>query len=468
MTQLSINIPIVIDGKRSNLSCAHACQTLLHALNQNGFLGTKEGCGDGDCGACTVTLLASSVDGGVKPIAINSCLIPVAQLHGQSIMTVEGVAATAQTPGTLHPVQQALVDCAGSQCGYCTPGFVMSLFADFHSNKDLNEEVIEGNLCRCTGYSSIRRAMAQLKKVPGFALLPSNGAENETADHENYFAPASLAAALALKASNPNARWLAGATDIGLELSRNPRTNDAFIAIDHLQELQQISVSAQAVDIGAAFRLSALKDALEAELIGSEWQALRTMLHWFAAKQVRNRATIGGNIGTASPIGDLLPVLLSLDAEVLLKNAQRERWVAIAEYFLSYRKTVLAADELITAVRIPRPNSTIERVSESYKVGKRGSDDISIVAASFVLDVDANQCITHARLAYGGVAGIPARAKAAEDLLVGRNLTDAESTDVIFALKAAFQPLSDFRGSAAYRQQLIVNLYLKFLQECLA
>jgi xanthine dehydrogenase small subunit len=464
----SINIPIFIDGKHSNLACAHACQSLLHSLNQNGYSGTKEGCGDGDCGACTVVQLITDKDGVVKPVAVNSCLIPTEALRNQSIITVEGVAQTWSQPALLHPVQQAMVDCAGSQCGYCTPGFVMSMFADFHDHKLLNEEVVEGNLCRCTGYSSIRRAMARLKDVPSFAL-PSPVVEGNSSDDVEVFRrPQSVSAALHLKSTLPNARWLAGATDIGLELSRNPASGGIFIALDHLPELQRIQVTPTSVELGAAVRLSVLKEALEADLGASEWRALRTMLHWFAAKQVRNRATIGGNIGTASPIGDLLPVLLTLDAELQLRNLSGERWVKLSDYFLSYRKTFLQADELICSVRIARPAAGLQRLTNSFKVGKRGSDDISIVAASYVLDIDDNACIRHARLAYGGVAGIPLRATEAEALLIGRDLSKADSLDVVSALGNAFQPLSDFRGSADYRRQLIVNLYRKFLSECRA
>jgi xanthine dehydrogenase small subunit len=496
MTHEAFELNVILNGQRQKLRCTSSTQTLLHALNSAGLVGTKEGCGDGDCGACTVVVMRTFADGTQKPFAVNSCLIPVAQMQGKVLITVEGVAETClprralfetecsipqtvrsrTTPvdafATLHPVQQAMVRCAGSQCGYCTPGFVMSLFADFHANKQLNEEVVEGNLCRCTGYSSIRRAMAELRGLASFDLpAPATRPTSlgSVADSDRFYTPKSLQDALELKAKMPNARWLAGATDIGLELSRDARHPYPLIAIDQLAELQGIRLEGEFLELGAALTLSDLKAALESELAGSEWQVLRTMLHWFAAMQVRNRATIGGNIGTASPIGDLLPALLALDAEVELRSLRGGRWIALAEYFLAYRKTALAVDELISTIRVPRAKASIKRLSSSYKVGKRGSDDISIVAASFVLDVDAAGRIVHARLAYGGIAATPIRALAVESLLIGARIQAALSAEVLQALSSAFSPLSDFRGSAAYRCELIVNLYRKFINEnCLS
>jgi xanthine dehydrogenase small subunit len=490
MTQNAFELDLILNGLPHKLRCTSATQTLLHALNSEGLVGTKEGCGDGDCGACTVVVLQSLANGKQRPLAINSCLIPVAQMQGKVLITVEGVAETC-LPGdalletecsipqnvrnraapvdafaTLHPVQQAMVRCAGSQCGYCTPGFVMSLFADFHANKQLDEEVVEGNLCRCTGYSSIRRAMAELREQASFDLpAPATRLAGQVADSDRFYLPKSLLEALELKARMPNARWLAGATDIGLELSREAHHPHPLIAIDQLAELQGIRLKDDCLELGAALTLSDLKTALEAQLAGSEWQVLRSMLHWFAAMQVRNRATIGGNIGTASPIGDLLPALLALDAEVELHSIRGVRWIALSEYFLAYRKTVLSNDELICTIRVPRQKASTKRLSSSYKVGKRGSDDISIVAASFVLDVDAAGRIVHARLAYGGIAATPLRALAVESLLIGARTQEAMSVEIQQALSTTFKPLSDFRGSAEYRRDLIVNLYRKFINE---
>ncbi len=484
MTNRSIAIQITLNGKATQLACSAPTQTLLHALNAAGHSGTKEGCGDGDCGACTVVLLQTDANGVTRSVAVNSCLLPAGQLAGAHILTVEGLKAL--NSGALHPSQEVMVRHGGSQCGYCTPGFVMSLFATFHSAENmLDDAAVEGNLCRCTGYNSIRRAMAELIDIPTFALaeLPAVNAQTAKNHEENQwlYRPANLDAALRLKQNQPQAQWLAGATDLGLEFSRDALHPKPLIAIDALAELSLLKLYDGQLEIGAGVSLSRLQAALrgkndqrDSDLSMHRNGALRglyTMLHWFAATQVRNRATLGGNLGTASPIGDLLPVLLALDAEIVLQSLRGERSVDAPNYFLDYRKTALLADELVRCVRIKLAThsnadaQTTRTLTQSYKVGKRGSDDISIVAACFLLELDGDNVITKARLAYGGIAAIPIRAIAAEALLVGQSLSSNLSALVRPALHAAFTPLSDFRGSADYRKQLIVNLFDKFLFE---
>ncbi len=480
MTNRSIDIQITLNGKATRLACSAPTQTLLHSLNTAGHSGTKEGCGDGDCGACTVAILQADAVGVTRAVAVNSCLLPAGQLSGAHIVTVEGLKAL--SGGALHPSQTAMVQHGGSQCGYCTPGFVMSLFAAFHSaEKVLDDASVEGNLCRCTGYNSIRRAMADLTDTPAFALaaLPAHSApEPEPQTQPWFYRPVTLDAALRLKQSQPQAQWLAGATDLGLEFSRNAQHPKPLIAIDALTELSQLTLNAGQLEIGATVCLSDLQAALRGQnqldltaYRSGMLRGLYTMLHWFAATQVRNRATLGGNLGTASPISDLLPVLLALDAEIVLQNVDGERSVCTSDYFLDYRKTALAPDELVRCVRINlQSNTERHMLTQSYKVGKRGSDDISIVAACFLLELNADNVIVKARLAYGGIAAIPIRATAAEALLVGQKL-DWQSGGIQLsellrpALQAAFTPLSDFRGSADYRKMLIVNLFEKFLFE---
>ncbi len=482
MTNRSIDIQITLNGKAARLRCSAPTQTLLNALNAAGHSGTKEGCGDGDCGACTVAILQSDANGVTRAVAVNSCLLPVGQLSGANVVTVEGLKALSGS--SLHPSQTAMVQHGGSQCGYCTPGFVMSLFAAFHSaEKVLDDAAVEGNLCRCTGYNSIRRAMAELTDTPAFALaaLPTPiGPElsAETQSQPWFYRPATLAAALLLKQSKPQAQWLAGATDLGLEFSRNAQHPKPLIAIDALTELAQLTLADGQLEIGATVCLSDLQAALRGQnqldlspYRNGALRGLYTMLHWFAATQIRNRATLGGNLGTASPISDLLPVLLALDAEIELQNADGARCVQASDYLLDYRKTALAPDELVRCVRINLSENPEHRtLTQSYKVGKRGSDDISIVAACFLLELDAENVIVKARLAYGGIAAIPIRATAAEALLVGQTLNlqsrGAELSALVRpALQDAFKPLSDFRGSADYRKMLIVNLFDKFLFE---
>jgi len=429
-------------------------QSLLRWLNARGLHGTKEGCGDGDCGACTVVLIEAEADGKARWRAVNSCLLPLGFLPGREVLTVEALAEG----GRLHPVQQALVDCAGSQCGYCTPGFVMSLFAG-QQNGELGDACIEGNLCRCTGYRPIRAAMAQIERAPvavdRFAAL-AEVAREPLGDgaHGAFHSPSTVEQALGLKAQHPQAAWIAGATDLGVELSRGKPVAPAFIALDRIAALQVLQVDAQRVRIGAGVSLS----RIERELAGM-FPALDQMLHWFAARQVRNRATLGGNLGSASPIGDLLPVLLALDARIELVGPQGPRSVDADGFFLDYRRTARAPDELIVAVEIPRRAGLR---NASLKLAKRPSDDISTVAASFALAFDADGRIEHARLAYGGVAAIPRRARAVEEFLLGRALDAATVAEAGARLEAEFEPLSDHRASADYRRALCAGLFEKF------
>lgn len=444
-----------------DLAGSDPTESLLRWLKRQHLAGTKEGCADGDCGACTVALLQTESDGRTRLAAVNSCLLPIGALPGRDVITVEAL----QEPGApLHPVQQALVDTAGSQCGYCTPGFVMSLFAGYYDG-ELGDATIEGNLCRCTGYRPIRDAAALLSRQPArddpFAAWLQQPVASTEAALADYHSPLTVDAAIALKRQLPDAAWIAGATDLGVELSHDRRVAPAFIALDRIDELQQLAISDDAVRIGAGLPLS----QIEARLAGL-FPALDQMLPWFAARQVRNRATFGGNLGTASPIGDLLPVLLALDAVVHLRGPSGARDVAIADYFLDYRKTARAADELIVATTLPRtphPPPAGRRLNASYKVAKRQTDDISIVAAVFDLVLDADARVTRARLAYGGVAAIPRRALAVEAFIIGRRL-DADTMDTAQTmLREAFTPLSDHRSGADYRRALCASLFAKFV-----
>ncbi|HVH35558.1 MAG TPA: FAD binding domain-containing protein [Tahibacter sp.] len=452
-----------LNRKSVDLSQDDPTESLLRWLKRRRLAGTKEGCADGDCGACTVALRETGADGRTRLTAVNSCLLPIGALPGRDVITVEGLSEAGQP---LHPVQQALVDCAGSQCGYCTPGFVMSLFAGYYAGA-LDDETTEGNLCRCTGYRPIRAATAALAELErpqdAFAASLQEPALPPRAVLGRYFSPLAIAEALALKAQHPDAVWIAGATDLGVELSHGKPVADAFIALDRIRELQELDVGSDQVRIGAGqFALDA------AQRQAGVFPALDQMLPWFAARQVRNRATLGGNLGTASPIGDLLPVLLALDAVVHLRGAQGAREVAIADFFLDYRKTARAADELVVAVSLPRVPAAAGapfglRMSASYKVAKRQTDDISIVAAAFDVATDNDLRVTRARLAYGGVAAIPRRATRVEAFLSGRVLDAATVEQAQILLREEFQPLSDHRAGADYRRALCANLFAKFI-----
>ncbi len=445
-----------LNGRSVTLDGNEPCQPLLRWLNAQGRHGTKEGCGDGDCGACTVALLERDSSGRARWRAVNSCLLPLGSLPGREVLTVEALAAGE----SLHPVQQAMVDCAGSQCGYCTPGFVMSLFVGVQ-NGELDDGCIEGNLCRCTGYRPIRAAMSELRTVDAGAdqfapCVAQTDAPLESSVLAAFFSPTSVDEALALKQRHPDAAWIAGATDLGVDFGRGKTVAPAFVALDRIEALQVLDMGASTVRIGAAVNLS----RIERELHGV-FPMLDQMLRWFAARQVRNRATFGGNLGTASPIGDLLPVLLALDARIEVRGPRGTRWLDADGFFLDYRQSALAADELVVAVELPRRD---DLHTASLKVAKRRSDDISIVAGCFALGMDARRRVSHARLAYGGVAAIPRRAKAVEAFLLGRVLDDRTVEVARQKLEAEFDPLSDHRASAGYRRALCGNLFVKFVE----
>lgn len=447
----------ILNGRAVALDDCDPRESLLRWLRRQHLPGTKEGCADGDCGACTVALVEAGVDGSTELRAVNSCLLPMGLMPGREVLTVEALA----DGDALHPVQQAMVDCAGSQCGYCTPGFVMSLFAGQRSG-EMDDGCFEGNLCRCTGYLPIRAAATRLRDAPTGsdrlnAILATARKPLPAAELPGVHCPTTIEDALALKSRLPAARWIAGGTDLGVDLSHGRDVGPALIALDRIDALKKLDVHDDHVVIGAGVPLRHLEHVLH-----GVFPALDTMLHWFAARQVRNRATLGGNLGTASPIGDLLPWLLALDAIVHCIGPQGARALPIDTYFQGYRKTARRDDELITHVVVPRRADL--RVA-SYKVAKRQSDDISIVAAVFALGVNAAREVTHARLAYGGVAAVPIRALDAEAMLLGRQL-DAITVDAVGAvLRAAFTPLDDHRSSAAYRRALCDNLFAKFVEE---
>lgn len=458
---------VTINGRAEAVAGQDPTTTLLEFLRASGRTGTKEGCAEGDCGACTVAVAGD--DG--RYHAVNSCLLPLGSAVGRSFVTVEGVAPDRDE---LHPVQAALVEQGGSQCGYCTPGFVMSLFAAYYEG-DASDAAIEGNLCRCTGYLPIRRAAERLPSPaaadPHLRFLRSareragdrGAAEAFDGGGTRFHAPARLEEALELIAVHEDAMPIAGGTDLGVDLTKFHRRFPRLVSLERIPELQTLVVDDPAeLQIGAAVSLRRLEEEARGVL-----PALDEMLRWFAARQIRNRATLGGNLGTASPIGDLPPVLLAFDALVDLVSTRGRRTVGIADYFHGYRDTERRRDELIEAVRIPLelPEGSSVRHAQSYKVGKRGTDDISIVAACFRCDLDAGGAIRHARLAYGGVAAVPIRATDVEAWLVGRPFDDETARAAGRALHDAFTPLDDHRGSAAYRRRLAGSLFEKFVHD---
>ena len=445
--------------------------TLLRWLREEeGLIGTKEGCAEGDCGACTVAF--GILDGNaVRYRAVNACLLFLPVLDGKELVTIEDLA---DPDGALHPVQRALVDQHASQCGFCTPGFAMSLFAQLHDPETGPGEVgladaLAGNLCRCTGYRPILAAgKAVLGDTDRFALRAEATARQLASirrdatlsiDHNGrtYFAPCSLDAAAELIADHPAARLLAGGTDIGLEVTKAHAQLEALIYLGDVAELAQIDDAHDPLIIGAA---ATYRDA--APVLTAHTPEAAELLRRLGAVQVRNLGTLGGNIANASPIGDTPPVLMALGATLVLRHRSTERRLALEDFFLDYRQTALAPGEFIAAIEIPRrvPGDLV-RV---YKLAKRFDQDISAVCAAFRLTLHGDRIAT-ATLAFGGMAAIPKRAAAAEGELVGRTWDEAAALAAAEALTQDFTPLSDVRASADYRLRAAQNLVRKFQLE---
>src|SRR5437763_1337510 len=454
-----------LNGEPVRVDSVSPNTTLLEWLRTTGLTGSKEGCAEGDCGACSVAIVDRDARGKRCYRAINSCLVPLPLMAGREIISVEGVACP-----KMHPVQRAMVENFGSQCGYCTPGFIMSLFEGYY-RKDLKtaaqlDEQLCGNLCRCTGYRPIRDAaadaFAQRNGPDRFdAQLKTAKARLKSArynfDGETFLRPTSLEKLFRAMAEHPTARLIAGATDLGLDISKRFQKFPALISIEAVPELSEINSTETEWRIGAATTLTRLDDVLS-----GEFPELREMLSVFGSRQIRNRATLGGNLVTASPIGDSAPVLLALDAQVVLASAAGERVLPLDEFFVAYRKTALQPREILKSVVIPRPDAGVRTHRKFYKVSKRREMDISTVAACFVVAVDSDGSISKARLAYGGVAAMPVRARATEQALMGKQWSAATAEEVLPVLEKEFTPISDVRGSAAYRQQMIKTLLRKF------
>ncbi len=447
--------------------------TLLEYLRGTGCTGTKEGCAEGDCGACSVAIVEQNSSGKNCFRAINSCLIPLPLVAGRNVVTVEGVAN-----GELHAVQKSMVQNHGSQCGYCTPGIVMSLFEGFYRDDlkqdwQLNDQLC-GNLCRCTGYRPIREAA-----IEAFAEAKCRGASDpftkqlgnvsakldEVVYHksdEKFFRPDSLNALFQLLSENPDARLIAGATELGLEITKRYKKFSTLISVEAVPELKQIKSTEDEWQIGAAVTLTRLE-----EVLSQEYSAFAKMLAVFGSRQIRNRATLGGNLVNASPIGDSAPVLIACNAKVILASSQGERTISLEEFFIGYRKTALVAGEILKTILLPREKASpgITTRCEFYKVSKRREMDISTVAACFAIDLDDENFVREARLVYGGVAATTVRAKKTEGALLGKIWTKETVSNVLPILEKEFTPISDVRGSAVYRGNLITSLFEKFFAE---
>jgi len=447
--------------------------SLLAWLRARGLTGTKEGCAEGECGACAVAMLARDAQGRPRFEAVNSCLLPLAAVEGRSVVTVEGVAGAG---GALHPVQAALARGGGSQCGYCTPGFVISLFCEYYreGRSAPDPEAISGNLCRCTGYRPILDVLRALPAVdpldPVLSVLAEAPLEAPVAPLDPgaaFVRPTRLDEVFQCLARAPGAAVIAGGTDLMVTANAvgpAPTGSTRWVSLGAVPELRRFEVSPDAIVIGASLPLSVLEERLREEAPGVV-PLLEQLLPLFSSRLIKNRATLGGNLGTASPIGDAHPVLLALDARVVVASARGRRELPVSEFFLGYRKTALAPDELVTEVVLPRPLPALQRF---YKVSKRVLDDISTVSAAFSLDLTDARRVGRLRVAYGGVAATPVRAVAAEDRAVGQPWTRATVEALLPLVERTGSPLSDLRGSAAYRRAMMGRLLEKFFHETAA
>jgi xanthine dehydrogenase small subunit len=446
-------------------------RTLLEVLREDlGATGTKEGCGEGDCGACTV-VIAEPHEGGLRYRAINSCIRLAHSVDGMALWTVEDLAAE---DGSLHPAQEAMVQSHGSQCGFCTPGFVMSLFGMYQNHlcqgrtvtRELAQEELSGNLCRCTGYRPILDAAQQMGQLPRVAVDERAILEKlgQIADLRSqvpaagaYLDPRSLPELLQLRAANPQAQVVAGCTDVGLWVTKLHQQFQQVLDLTRVEELRRVEAYDHHIAIGAAVTLT---DAFAALM--REWPQLKAFANRFAGLPVRNSGTLGGNVANGSPIGDSMPLLIALGANVVLLSVRGHREMPLEQFYTGYRRTVLAPDEVVGWIKVPRPRTG--ELLRAYKISKRYDDDISAVCLVIAAHL-RDGFVERIGIGAGGVAATPVRAVQTEALLRGAPWTLETAQKATAALRAEFQPISDMRASSAYRAEVLGNLMQRFWLE---
>ncbi|MDI1239827.1 MAG: FAD binding domain-containing protein [Polaromonas sp.] len=493
-------IQFIRGGEVVALANVPPSRTLLEVLREDlGCTGTKEGCGEGDCGACTV-VVGEAEGGRIRYRAVNSCIKLAHSIDGQALWTVEDLAAD---DGTLHPAQEAMVQCHGSQCGFCTPGFVMSLFGMYQNHvskgqtitRELAQQELSGNLCRCTGYRPILDAAQQMATLPAVPVdvtllskleLLAQTRQGLGADSA-YNAPQTLAGLLAARAAYPEAQLVAGCTDVGLWVTKMHMQFGQVLDVTRVTELRRVEHYAHHIAIGAAVTLS---DAFAA--LVTDRPQLQAFAHRFAGLPVRNAGTLGGNVANGSPIGDSMPLLIALGANVVLMSVRGHRELPLEQLYTGYRKNVMAKDEVLAWVKVPKPGSPHpnplpegegktpnaptpsphrgegrgegQELLRVYKISKRYDDDISAVCLALNLQIEDGK-VLKASIGAGGVAATPVRAARTEAALAGQPWSQATVRRAITTLRAEFSPISDMRASGAYRSEVLGNLLQRFWLE---
>ncbi len=459
-------IQFILNKKLIQLEDIQADKTLLDflRLDQN-LTGSKEGCASGDCGACTVVVAQPNTSGTALDYkSMNSCICLLGSMHGKQVISVDGL----RDGKTLHPIQQAMVDEHGSQCGFCTPGFVMSLFA-MSKNKLKAErsevvEGIDGNLCRCTGYRPIIDAGLSVLNQSfedGFDKTSQETLKTlmaiNSSQAKNFFTPKTLEELSTRIKQNPKARLLAGGTDLALDVTQGLQQIEKIIYLGQVKALKQISETDDAITLGACVTYQEC-----GEQLAQEYPTLHTHLHRFASSQIRNVGTIGGNVANASPIGDMPPVLVALDCSLILQSGSTERTVKIDDFYTGYKQTVLQEGEFLRDIIIPKnkPNHTLS----VYKISKRHADDISAICTAFYTHVEDGEIIS-IRIGMGGMAATVKRATHCENYLKGQTLNRENLEEAKAQIVTDFEPMSDVRASHEYRLLMTQNLLERLFVE---
>ncbi|MEZ5883468.1 MAG: xanthine dehydrogenase small subunit [Paracoccaceae bacterium] len=454
-----MDITFLLNGETTHLTVTDPTQTVLDWLRETRHLtGTKEGCNEGDCGACTVML--SDAHGSR---ALNACLLFLPQIHGKALRTVEGIAAPDGTP---HPVQQAMIDQHASQCGFCTPGIVVALATAHLNARDDHDDILAGNLCRCTGYAPILRAAQAARaapppdwmqtdraRAPDFTRAEiSSGVRGQTAP---AFVPQDADELAAWYAEHPDATLIAGATDLGLRVTKGLQELAPVAFLGRCRDLAGITQTADGITVGAGVTIADLRAAMS-----GPHPALAELLRRFASEQIRQAATIGGNIANGSPIGDGPPALIALGARLTLRRGPERRTLPLEDFFLDYRKQDRRPGEFVQDITLPATAPDLA----CYKLSKRFDQDISAVCGCFAITRKGGK-VTAVRIAFGGMAGIPKRARTVEAALIGADWSEATIEAALPAFAEDFSPLSDMRASAGYRLETARNMLRRYWRD---